>query len=73
MVHPVAQLAGLFLLKQAGILAMRTIVRWLLPRILDMLSDAFKAWVDDPDTQTDDAAIESVSSFLKYLADKKLS
>ena len=50
---------------------MKNILIWFLPYILDILRDALRKWVDDPDTETDQNAINAVGAYIRYLADKK--
>ena len=51
----------------------KRIMKWVAPKVIDMLTEGLDDWAEDPDTDTDEVAINAVGDYIKYLADKWLT
>lgn len=61
------------IIKQVGGFMFKRIMKWLAPKVIELLTEALDDWAEDPNTDTDDVAINAVGDYLKYLADKWLT
>lgn len=61
------------MIKKIGGFMFKRIMRWFAPKVIELLTEGLNDWAEDPDTDTDDVAINAVGDYLGYLASKWLT
>lgn len=46
---------------------LKAMLRRMIPTVVEFLEDQVKDWIADPNTDTDEKAVEAVGNFVEYL------
>ena len=61
------------MIKKIGGFMFKRIMRFFIPKIIEVLTEGLRAWADDPKTKTDDKAIKAVGEYISYITLKWLA